>query len=97
MKATGIVRRTDDLGRICIPKEVMRTLNIEYGEALEIFMDENCVILKKYHTTPIKDEIEDLKKHIQDYYECNNNFTQGQINEFNNALSTIQTAFEDKE
>lgn len=47
MKATGIVRRTDDLGRICIPKEVMRTLNIEYGEAFEIFMDENCVILKK--------------------------------------------------
>lgn len=64
MKATGIVRRTDDLGRICIPKEVMRALNIEYGEALEIFMDENCVILKKYHTTPIKDELLKMKLKI---------------------------------
>ena len=96
MKATGIVRRTDDLGRIVIPREVRETLNIECGEALEFFTDENCVILKKYHTTPIKDEIEDLKKHIQDYYECNNNFTQNQINEFKNALSTIQKAFKDE-
>lgn len=78
-------------------KEIRQTLNIECGEALEIFTDENCVILKKYHTTPIKDEIEYLKKHIQNYYECNDNFTQKQINEFNDALSTIQKAFKDKE
>lgn len=96
MKATGIVRRIDDFGRIVIPREVRETLNIECGEALEIFTNENCVILKKYHTTPIKDEIEDLKKHIQDYYECNNNFTQKQINEFKNALSTIQKAFKNE-
>lgn len=87
MKATGIVRRIDDFGRIVIPREVRETLNIECGEALEIFTNENCVILKKYHTTPIKDEIEDLKKHIQDYYECNNNFTQEQINEFKRAFN----------
>ena len=97
MKATGIVRRMDDLGRVIIPKEVRKTLNMEYGEALEIFTDEDCVIFQKYHTTPIKDEIEKLKEHIQDYYECNDNFTQKQINEFNNALSTIQKAFKDKE
>lgn len=87
MKATVIVRRIDDFGRIVIPREVRETLNIECGEALEIFTNENCVILKKYHTTPIKDEIEDLKKHIQDYYECNNNFTQEQINEFKRAFN----------
>lgn len=46
MKATGIVRRIDDLGRIVIPREVRETLNIECGEALEIFTNENCVILK---------------------------------------------------
>lgn len=62
MKATGIIRRMDDLGRVIIPKEIRRTLNIEYGEALEIFTDEDCIILKKYHTTPIKDEIKYLKK-----------------------------------
>lgn len=96
MRTTGIVRRIDDLGRIAIPREVRKNLNIEWGDPLEIFIDEDCVILKKYHITPIKDEIEDLKKHIQDYYECNNNLTQRQINEFKNALSTIQKAFKDE-
>lgn len=47
MKATGIVRRIDDFGRIVIPREVRETLNIECGEALEIFTNKNCVILKK--------------------------------------------------
>lgn len=89
MKALRIVRRIDDLGRIVIPREIREYFHIEDGELLEIFTDEDCIIFKKYHTTPIKDEIEDLKKHIQDYYECNNNFNQKQINEFKNALSTI--------
>lgn len=76
MKALGIVRRIDDLGRIVIPREIREYLHIEDGEPLEIFIDEDCIIFKKYHTTPIKDEIEDLKKHIQNYYERNENFTQ---------------------
>lgn len=97
MRATGVIRRMDDLGRVVIPREIRKFLNMECGEPLEIFTDENCVIFKKYHTTPIKDEIEHLKNHIQDYYECNDNFTQQQINEFKNALSTIQKAFKDKE
>ena len=49
MKATGIVRRIDDLGRIVIPKEIRRTLRIREGDPLEIFTDrEGKVILKKY-------------------------------------------------
>ena len=49
MKATGIVRRIDDLGRVVIPKEIRRTLRIREGEPLEIFTDrEGEVILKKY-------------------------------------------------
>lgn len=49
MKATGIVRRIDDLGRIVIPKEIRRTLRIKEGDPLEIFTDrEGQVILKKY-------------------------------------------------
>ena len=49
MKATGIVRRIDDLGRIVIPKEIRRTLRIKEGDPLEIFTDrEGEVILKKY-------------------------------------------------
>ncbi|MHB1044164.1 MAG: stage V sporulation protein T [Eubacteriales bacterium] len=49
MKATGIVRRIDDLGRVVIPKEIRRTLRIRQNEPLEIFTDRNGeVILKKY-------------------------------------------------
>lgn len=49
MKATGIVRRIDDLGRVVIPKEIRRNLRIREGEPLEIFVDrEGAIILKKY-------------------------------------------------
>jgi len=49
MRATGIVRRIDDLGRVVIPKEIRRTLRIREGDPLEIFTDrEGEVILKKY-------------------------------------------------
>ncbi|SEO93017.1 AbrB family transcriptional regulator, stage V sporulation protein T [Amphibacillus marinus] len=54
MKATGIVRRIDDLGRVVIPKEIRRTLRIREGDPLEIFVDrEGEVILKKY--SPIQE------------------------------------------
>ncbi len=49
MKATGIVRRIDDLGRKVIPKEIRRTMRIREGDPLEIFTDrEGEIILKKY-------------------------------------------------
>ncbi len=49
MKATGVVRRIDDLGRVVIPKEIRKTLRIKEGDPLEIFTDkEGEVILKKY-------------------------------------------------
>ena len=49
MKATGIVRRIDDLGRVVIPKEIRRTMRIREGDPLEIYTDrEGAVIFKKY-------------------------------------------------
>ena len=48
MKATGIVRRIDDLGRIVIPKEIRKTLKIKEGDPLEILVEQNQVLLKKY-------------------------------------------------
>ena len=49
MKATGIVRRIDDLGRIVIPKEIRRTLRIREGDPLEIYTEKDGeVIFKKY-------------------------------------------------
>ena len=49
MKATGIVRRVDELGRIVIPKELRRTLNIQESDPIEIFVDGDRIILRKYH------------------------------------------------
>ena len=60
MKATGIVRRIDELGRVVVPKEIRRTLRIREGDPLEIFTDRDGeVILKKY--SPIR-ELDDFAK-----------------------------------
>ena len=62
MKATGIVRRIDDLGRIVIPKEIRRNMGLREGEAMEIFLENDCVCLKKYSTSD-----EDLAIKCQKY------------------------------
>lgn len=49
MKATGIIRRIDDLGRIVIPKEVRRGLGAEEGDAFELFVEAGNIILIPYH------------------------------------------------
>ena len=49
MKSTGIIRRIDDLGRVIIPKEVRRTLNLKEGDPLEMFVDGNMLCLQKYY------------------------------------------------
>ena len=49
MKSTGIVRKIDELGRIVLPIEIRRNLDIDRGEAVEIFVDEEKIILKKYN------------------------------------------------
>jgi AbrB family transcriptional regulator (stage V sporulation protein T) len=65
MKATGIVRRIDDLGRVVIPKEIRRTLRIREGDPLEIFTDrDGGVILKKYSP------IEELSNFAREYAEA---------------------------
>lgn len=48
MKSTGIVRRIDDLGRVVIPKEIRRTMNLEEDDPMEIYVDTDTVILRKY-------------------------------------------------
>ena len=50
MKATGIIRRIDDLGRVVIPKEIRRSLKVREGDPLEILIEKNCVCFKKYST-----------------------------------------------
>ena len=48
MKSTGIVRKVDELGRIVLPIELRRTLDIAEKDSLEIYVDEDSIILKKY-------------------------------------------------
>lgn len=65
MKSTGIVRYIDDLGRVVIPKDIRRGLNIKEGDQLEIFTEGESVIFKKYYTSnDIKSLIDDAKRVI---------------------------------
>ena len=48
MKSTGVVRKIDELGRIVLPIEIRKTLDIQQRDALEIFIDENKIVLQKY-------------------------------------------------
>lgn len=67
MKETGMIRRMDDLGRIVIPKEVRRLLNLNEGDALEIFLHEQGVFYKKYDPAkPVKACLATLKEAVVD-------------------------------
>lgn len=48
MKSTGIVRRIDELGRVVLPAELRRTMDMKEREELEIFVDGNSIVLRKY-------------------------------------------------
>lgn len=61
MKATGIVRRIDDLGRVVIPKEIRRNLHLKEGDPLELFVEDGAVVFRKYSFF----NMEDYPKKIQ--------------------------------
>lgn len=63
MKATGVIRRIDDLGRVVIPKEIRKNLRIKEGDNLEIFVSGENVILKKYS---MMNKINDLASELTD-------------------------------
>ena len=66
MKSTGIVRKVDELGRVVLPIELRRNMGIEIKDSLEIFVDENTIILQKYEPADIftgsMDDLIDYKK-----------------------------------
>lgn len=53
MKSTGIVRKVDELGRIVLPIELRRTLDIDIKDSIEIYVENDSIILKKYEPTCI--------------------------------------------
>ena len=68
MKATGIVRRVDDLGRMVIPKESRRYLGMHEGDPLEIFLHEDCFCFRKY-TTDKLEKVYDAFRDLVDFAE----------------------------
>jgi AbrB family looped-hinge helix DNA binding protein len=68
MRATGIVRRIDDLGRVVIPREIRKNLGIKEGDPLEIFVDpvQRMVCFQKYETT-INDTLEEAIRKVETY------------------------------
>ena len=68
MKATGIVRRVDDLGRVVIPKEIRRACNIREGDPLEIFLQDGAAVFKKYIPT-YRDDLMATLQDTADYYD----------------------------
>lgn len=68
MKATGIVRRIDDLGRVVIPKEIRRACNIREGDPLEIFLQDGAVVFRKYNPT-YRDDLMTILQDAADYYD----------------------------
>lgn len=72
MKSTGVVRRIDDLGRIVIPKELRKTLKIRDGESLEIFIENDTILLKKFSSMDdmvdfSRKFIEAMQSHLKDH------------------------------
>lgn len=66
MKATGIIRGVDDLGRVAIPKEIRRTLRIREGDRVEIYTERDAVVFKKYGVDLV-DEADSLLKNVLRY------------------------------
>lgn len=65
MKSTGIVRKVDELGRVVLPIELRRTMNIDEKDALEIYVDSEKIILKKYQSSCIF--CQEIKERMKNY------------------------------
>lgn len=65
MKATGIIRRVDDLGRVVIPKDIRRTIGIHEGEPLEIFIEGGDTVCFRKYKTNLGDAVEHLRDQIE--------------------------------
>lgn len=73
MKSTGIIRRIDDLGRVVIPKEIRKNLKIKESDSLEIFIDGENIILKKYSN------LSNMEKLFNKYIDILNDITNASV------------------
>jgi AbrB family transcriptional regulator (stage V sporulation protein T) len=98
MKATGIVRGIDDLGRFVIPMEIRRTFNINVGDSLEVFTDsEGHIILRKYDPLPeISSRVDVLKKMITENTNYSSDVTKKALRLLTDLESLIKNADDEK-
>ena len=87
MKATGIIRRVDDLGRVVIPKDIRRAIGIREGEPLEIFIrGDDTICFRKY-----KNNLSDAVVHLRDQIEnCGNDLTYATLMRIDALLEEVQ-------
>lgn len=90
MKATGIIRRIDDLGRVVIPKEIRRNCKIREGDPLEIFLEDGGVVFKKYNPNYLDDLVSTLQS-AADYYDDyeDNRAIAGQLRKIAKEVDTL--------
>ena len=84
MRATGIVRRVDDLGRVVIPKEIRRNLGIHEGEPLEIYLENDAVIFRRY-SFRLSEEV----KRLGELVEANYNGSSANLEKLSGILDAI--------
>ena len=84
MRATGIVRRVDDLGRVVIPREIRRSMGIREGEPLEIYVDNDAVMFRRY-SYKLTDEV----ARVAELIEQNCNADPETMADISRMLSTV--------
>ncbi len=95
MKATGIVRRVDDLGRIVIPKEVRRQLGISEGTPMELYMEDGKVIFQKYNTSEcIMERIKELQNAL---YEDESMFGNEKVRKAEEHIKALKEIFKEEQ
>lgn len=92
MKATGMIRKVDDLGRVVIPKEIRRSMGIKEGEPLEIYLEDDAVIFRRYSYN-LADEV----KRVAELIECNCNADSETMADISRMLSTVAELVKDKD
>lgn len=98
MKATGIVRRVDDLGRIVIPKEIRRQLGVSENTPMELYLEDKSLVIRKYDTNNcIKDRLDEFKSVFYDSREDLDSETANAIEVHINALLGIMKSIKESE
>lgn len=91
MKATGIVRQVDSLGRIVLPKELRRCMDIREEDPMEIFTEDNTIILRKYQPAcGYADQIKRIRNNIASDLDLNSSTRSEAVKALNSVLKKLE-------